>query len=363
MFGIYSVSTSSDGWRISPPPSGSPSRISISPTAPWARTLRSDAARALPPKAPGSVTPHITARSRTEELASLVALLRARSIPADHLASIAEEVGSAVELLRQVRHGEWTGADPQGELFKLDDQLVERARHDAGEWVKLGYDVRTVFDGSYPENLRAVFNRPPFVFVKGDWREEEDSTSVAVVGTRQASERGLRQAAEIAQSLAQARVTVISGLAIGIDAAAHEAALNVGGRTTAVLGTGIDRVYPAQHAGLAKRIAASSGALMSQFLPEQPPTRWTFPKRNVVMSGLSLATVVVEASWTSGARVQATEALRHGRTVYLLLSLVESHEWARKYVEDGYHDVHAIVLKSVAQLIDDLCVGAAPAQH
>jgi DNA processing protein len=136
----------------------------------------------------------------------------------------------------------------------------------------------------------------------------------------------------------------------------HSAALRAGGRTTAVLGTGINRMYPVANAELARTIADGAGALISQFLPDQPPTKWTFPKRNVVMSGLSYATVVVEASWTSGARVQATEALRHGRTVYLLRSLVESHEWARKYVEEGCHCVRAIALSSLDELIENLSV-------
>ncbi len=261
-----------------------------------------------------------------------------------------------MELVRQLRSGEWRSPALQGELNVLDDAVLERSRSDAEAWLNEGHDVRTVFDDDYPTNLRAIFNRPPFVFVRGDWREEEDSVAIAIVGTRQASSEGLRRATQLASGLARHGITVISGLAAGIDGAAHTAALSAGGRTTAVIGTGINRLYPAAHAELARRITDGAGAIISQFLPDQPPQKWTFPKRNVVMSGLSFATVVIEASWTSGARVQATEALRHGRAVYLLSSLVESHDWARKYVTEGYRGVRAVNLASVDQLLENLSV-------
>lgn len=321
-----------------------------------ARTFAADAACASAHAFTCSVTPYIAPRSKLEELAALVALLRAQPIPADRIATIGEEVGSAVELVRQLRSGEWSSPDGQREIGLLDDQVLERAESDVQEWLAQGYDVRTVFDEAYPANLREVFNRPPFIFVQGEWREEEDSAGIAVVGTRQASSEGLRRAAQLADGLAKSGITVLSGLAAGIDAAAHTATLKAGGRTTAVLGTGINKMYPAENAPIARAITKGAGALISQFLPDQPPTKWTFPKRNVVMSGLSLATVVIEASWTSGARVQATEALRHGRTVYLLRSLVESHEWARKYVDDGYHGMKAVELSSIEQLLENLSV-------
>lgn len=302
------------------------------------------------------MTPNIASRSSLEELAAFVALLRARPIPADRIATIAEELGSAVELVRQLRTGEWSSPDSQRDIGFLDDETLDRATADAREWLAQRYDVRTVFDDAYPANLREVFNRPPFIFVDGEWREDEDSAGIAVVGTRRASPEGLIRAAKLADGLSRNGVTVLSGLAAGIDAAAHGAALRAGGRTTAVLGTGINKMYPVENAPVAKAILNGKGALISQFLPDQPPTKWTFPKRNVVMSGLSLATVVIEASWTSGARVQATEALRHGRTVYLLQSLVDSHEWARKYVNEGYHGVRAIELSSIEQLLENLSV-------
>lgn len=131
--------------------------------------------------------------------------------------------------------------------------------------------------------------------------------------------------------LAERGFTVVSGLADGVDSAAHRAALAHDRRTVAVIGTGIRRSYPAKNAELQREIA-STGAVVSQFWPDAPPTRTSFPMRNIVMSGLSQATVVIEASHTSGAKMQARFALEHGRPVFLLGSLLE-HEWAREYAE------------------------------
>jgi DNA processing protein len=190
----------------------------------------------------------------------------------------------------------------------------------------------TVLDDAYPANLRVIYNLPPFLFYRGQL-ERADARSVAVVGTREASDEGLSSARKMARLLVQANVTVLSGLALGIDAAAHEEALASGGKTIAVLGTGILRSYPKENAELADRIA-SSGALVSQFWPSQPPTRYSFPRRNVVTSGLSQGTVVIEASKTSGAKMQARLALEHGKRVFLVSRLVTSQPWAQKYVRD-----------------------------
>src|SRR5439155_17831309 len=118
--------------------------------------------------------------------------------------------------------------------------------------------------------------------------------------------------------------------------------------------TGLDRRYPPGNRSLAERILDADGALLSQFFPHQPPTRWTFPLRNVVMSGLTLATVVVEAGSTSGARMQARVALQHGRTVFLPRSLVATHEWASKYVHEGAYDTRAIEVATTEEIVERL---------
>jgi DNA processing protein len=212
----------------------------------------------------------------------------------------------------------------------------------------VGARLVTVSDDSYPANLRLIPNLPPFLFVRGEVREE-DARSVAVVGTRQATEQGIDRAARMSRLLAERAVTVISGLARGIDTAAHRAALAADARTIAVLGTGITRHYPAENRGLAEEITAR-GALVSQFWPTHPPGRDTFPRRNVVTSGISQGTVVIEASSTSGAKMQARIAIEHGKKVFLVRSLVTSQPWARDYVQHrGAIDV-ADVEEVVARL-------------
>jgi DNA processing protein len=127
-------------------------------------------------------------------------------------------------------------------------------------------------------------------------------------------------------------VTVVSGLARGIDTAAHSGALAAGGRTIAVVGTGITRTYPNENTQLCEEIAAS-GAVVSQFWPSAPPASYTFPKRNVTMSGIAQGTAVIDASATSGAKMQARYALEHGKKVFLLSSLVKRYEWAERYAQ------------------------------
>ena len=188
-----------------------------------------------------------------------------------------------------------------------------------------------MLDEEYPANLELVFNLPPFLFVRGAL-SPSDARSVAVVGTRNASVEGLTRARTMACGLTQQGVTVVSGLARGIDAAAHMATLDEGGRTIAVIGTGITRTYPREHADLAERIAGS-GAIVSQFWPDAPPTRYSFPMRNVTMSGISQGTVVIEASSTSGAKMQARLALEHGKYAFLIDSLVTRQPWARTYLQ------------------------------
>lgn len=211
-----------------------------------------------------------------------------------------------------------------------------------------GAKLTTVLDDDYPANLRTIYNLPPFLFYRGRL-DREDARSVAVVGTRNASAEGVESARRMARYLAQAQVTVLSGLARGIDTTAHEETLARDGRTIAVLGTGILRCYPKENADLAERIV-ESGALVSQFWPSQPPTTYNFPRRNVVTSGMSQGTVVIEASNTSGAKMQARLALEHGKRVFLVSRLVTSQPWAQKYVAER----GAIETRTVEDVIERL---------
>ncbi len=214
-------------------------------------------------------------------------------------------------------------------------------------WEEERIHVVTVLDAAYPVNLRMVHDRPPLLFVRGELLDT-DERSVAVVGTRQASARGVEQARSIARGLVEAGYVVVSGLAAGIDTAAHTATLDADGRTVAVIGTGLREYFPKGNVELQQRIARDH-AVISQFWPGQEPRKWTFPQRNAVMSGFARATVVVEASHTSGARMQARLALEHGRPVFLLQSMME-HAWARNY--EPYPSVY--VVKDGREVVEHL---------
>lgn len=258
------------------------------------------------------------------ERAALVALLRTADQRWGDVTDAVEAAGSALALL-------FGASSAQGELFRDDSAIEEalaQAERDVATWEAEGLHVVSVLDEAYPAQLLSIHQRPPFLMYRGSI-EPSDAAGVAIVGTRTASAAGERQASELAEGLATRGVAVVSGLAAGIDTAALSAALRAGGRTVAVIGTGLRRSYPAANADLQDRIAAE-GAVISQFWPDAPPTRTSFPMRNAVMSGYAAATVVVEAPWKSGARMQARLALEHGRTVFLMRSLLE-HDWAREY--------------------------------
>jgi DNA processing protein len=185
----------------------------------------------------------------------------------------------------------------------------------------------TVLEASYPDNLRAVHDRPALLFVAGELHAH-DERSVAIIGSRRASADALGRARDLATELAQRGYTIVSGLAAGIDTAAHTACLAVAGRTIAVIGTGLKHSYPPENTDLQREIAIR-GAVVSQFWPDAGPSKDSFPKRNATMSGLAGGTVIVEASPRSGARIQARHALAHGRPVFLATELLDQ-AWAQE---------------------------------
>lgn len=228
-----------------------------------------------------------------------------------------------------LEHDAGQEAGDQGALFGTGpaDVDLEAIEAEIRQWNADGIRLLSVLDPDYPDNLRAVHDRPPLVFISGRLAKT-DARSVAVVGARQASTKGIAAASSIAEHLVVSGYTVVSGLAAGIDAAAHTAALGHGGRTVAVIGTGLRRAYPPQNAALQRRLA-NECAVISQFWPDAPPSKRSFPLRNAVMSGIALATVVVEASISSGSRIQARLALNHGRPLFLHEGLLEQ-PWGRE---------------------------------
>src|SRR5215218_7370509 len=179
-----------------------------------------------------------------------------------------------------------------------------------------GADVLALDDGAYPSLLREIPDPPVTLYVRGRWRECVEAPCVGVVGSRRCSTYGQNVATSLARELAARGVTVVSGLARGVDAAAHRGALEAGGRTAAVLGTGIDEVYPRDHRRLAEEILAKGGALVTQFPLGTPPMAENFPYRNRIISGLSYGVIVIEASENSGSLITARLALEQGREVY-----------------------------------------------
>lgn len=188
----------------------------------------------------------------------------------------------------------------------------------AARLATLGIRALTLLDDDYPGLLRQVADPPPVLFVRGRLTPH-DGLTVALVGTRQATTYGQAVAQRLARDLASAGVTVVSGLANGVDTHAHRATLEAGGRTIAVLGNGLDQVYPPENTGLARQIVdMEAGALISEFAPGIPPDAVNFPRRNRVISGLSMATIIVEAGERSGALITADFALEQGREVMVV---------------------------------------------
>jgi len=204
-------------------------------------------------------------------------------------------------------------------------------------------------DTHYPTLLREIADPPGVLFAAGDL-SESDQRSVAIVGTRHATPYGLRQSQRLATELVQAGFTVVSGLARGIDAAAHRGALAAGGRTIAVLGGGLLRLYPPEHAELAYEIQ-QHGAVLSEAHPLRPPSSGNFPQRNRVITGLSLGVVVIEAGARSGALISAHHALEQGREVFAVPGSIECP------VARGCHQLlreGAKLVESIDDIVEEL---------
>jgi DNA processing protein len=251
----------------------------------------------------------------------------------DELTQI-EGVGPA--LARAIRQG--PGA---GDLKAIDGELKALER--------MPIRILTILDPDYPARLKAIHDPPPVLSVTGTL-SEADHHAVAVVGARHATPAGCLVTERLGRGLAEAGVTVVSGLARGIDATAHRSALEVGGRTIAVLGCGIDRTYPTEHRALRKEIE-EQGAVLSELPLGAPPHASHFPKRNRIISGLSLGVVVVEAAPQSGSLITAQLAAEQGREVFAVPGSVQSEQsrGANGLIKQG-----AKLVETVEDILDEL---------
>ncbi len=208
----------------------------------------------------------------------------------------------------------------------------------------------------YPTRLEEIIDPPTILFSRGQLKPE-DQLAIAIVGTRHATRYGLKVAEQLSRGLALAGLTIVSGLARGIDAAAHRGALSVGGRTLAVLGGGMLKMYPPEHQELADKIAAGCGAVLTEALPDQSPRAASFPRRNRIVTGLSLGVIVVEAAGRSGALISARLANEQGREVFAVPGRMDDRmsRGTNALIRDG-----ATMVQSVDDVLEQL--GPLPTQ-
>jgi DNA processing protein len=209
--------------------------------------------------------------------------------------------------------------------------------------------VITIEDESYPTALKAIYDPPPVLYVKGELLSN-DSHSIAIVGTRNATSYGRKAAEQLSGQLASRGITIVSGMAHGIDTVAHYGALSAGGRTIAVMGNGLDIVYPAENSSLFEKIIAS-GAVISELSMGTQPHRGMFPRRNRLISGISLGTLIVEASMKSGAMITADCALEQGREVFAVPGQIftDTSKGTNELIKQG-----AKLVDSVEDILDEL---------
>jgi DNA processing protein len=245
-----------------------------------------------------------------------------------------------------------------GQIQGLDKNVIDGLRN-FSRWNEVKEEIHRVRRASveivpftspqYPARLRAISDPPPLLYVKGSIHEA-DERAVGVVGSRSASDYGLRVARDLCRGLASLGFTVVSGMARGIDGTAHEAALNAGGRTFAGVGSGVDLAYPAEHDKLYRRIS-EQGAVVSEFPIGTRPMAFNFPARNRLISGLSLGVVVVEATEKSGSLITAALALEQGREVFAVPGAVGASRsrGAHRLIRQG-----AKLVETVEDIIEEI---------
>ncbi|NBC16289.1 MAG: DNA-protecting protein DprA [Bacteroidetes bacterium] len=305
------------------------------------------------PDAPGAPIP-------LGEQRALVALSQVPGVGPARLRALLAGFGSA-EAVMNASTGALSqvpdvGSKTARAIRAFDDFDAVDAQLDRAE--RVGAYLLPTWDAHYPDLLRHIYDPPPFLWVRGRVLPQDDR-ALAIVGTRRASEYGRRLAEEFAYELGQRGFTIVSGLAYGIDAAAHRGALRAGARTLAILGSGVDRIYPSRHAQLARGIVeGDQGALVSEFPLGAEPDAANFPRRNRIISGMAHGTLVAEAYETGGALITARLAVEQNREVFALPSPVHSAsgEGTNRLIQRG----HAKLVLTVEDILDELGPMASP---
>ena len=288
-----------------------------------------------------------------EEQRALVALSLVPGVGPGRLRALLARFGSAAAVrrasARRLASADGVGRQTAEAVAGFRDEAAVEAQFERA--ARVGATLLTLHDPRYPALLRRIYDPPPLLWVRGRLAPEDDR-AVAVVGTRKATPYGTRAAEHFAAGLVQHGLSVVSGLAYGIDATAHRAALEAGGRTVAVLGSGVDRIYPSRHGALVRRILeADAGAVVSEFPLGAAPDAGNFPRRNRVIAGLSLGTLVVEARATGGAPITAMMAQEQNREVWAVPApLFSEMEGTNRLIRRSY----AALVTSVEEMLADL---------
>jgi len=286
-----------------------------------------------------------------DELRASIQLSLVEGIGPRRFAELVSHCGSACQVLERScdQLAEFTSLPPQQLTALHCPSGRARAAEILADCRSSGTRILLCQSQDYPSLLREIHDPPPLLYIRGN-RLPRDDLSLAIVGTRFATPYGLEMTRRLSTAAVQLGFTVVSGLARGIDGMAHEAALRAGGRTIAVLGGGVDRIYPSEHTSLANQ-AMKSGMLISEHPPRARPTAGAFPRRNRLISGMALGLIVVEAPRRSGALITAQLALEQGREVFAVPGPVDrdSSRGCHQLLREG-----AVLVESLDHVVEEL---------
>lgn len=289
---------------------------------------------------------------QSQEQRALIGLSRVRGVGPQRLRALLATFDRPSEVFRASRSTlqrvDGVGEQVAEAILTFDDQEVVEEEIERAEQV--GATLLSPWDERFPPRLREIYDPPAFLWMKGTLPEAA-APRITIVGTRRCTDYGRSEAHHLAGELVRRGITVVSGLAYGIDAAAHRGALDAGGRTLAVLGSGLGRVYPQKHTGLAERIS-ENGAVLSEYSLDADPDASNFPERNRILSGLSLGTIVVESYSEGGALITARLALEQNREVFAVPGSVnkDSSLGTNRLIQRG----HAKLVLDVEDVLEEL---------